>query len=149
MKKFLAAAISTIMLSIPLSNVAAASKSLAESESIQVSNSLERILEKDNVSKEELREYSKRARAELSGKPNLQWKLGAVKNAVKFVVDHHNLIPSKTIRGWVDKYGNKMMDALDTLESGTRIGLQLAFEEAGIPRNVAKAIADFIVTFIL
>lgn len=85
----------------------------------------------------------------MANEPTPQWKLGAVKKAVKFVVNNKSLIPSKKVRGWVSKYGGKMIDALDFVETGTKVGLQLAFEEASIPKNVAKALADFIVTFIL
>ncbi|HLR09327.1 MAG TPA: hypothetical protein VK136_08740 [Bacillota bacterium] len=93
--------------------------------------------------------YSQYAKEEMANEPTPQWKLGAVKKAVKFVVNNKSLIPSKKVRGWVSKYGGKMIDALDFVETGTKVGLQLAFEEASIPKNVAKALADFIVTFIL
>jgi len=88
-------------------------------------------------------------KAEISKQPTPRWKLGAVKTAIKFVVRHSSLVPGKTLRGWVKKYGPKMEKAMDLLENGTRIGLKLAFEEAGIPKKIAAALADFIVTFIL
>lgn len=121
----------------------------SEAKSEHYGNSLEQVMEKDNVSKKEMDEFIKYGKSELSKEPTTYWKLGAAKTAIKFVVDNKALIPGKTLRGWVDKYGGKMMNGIDNLEVASKAGLQLAFEEAKIPRNVAKALADLVVIFIL
>lgn len=138
---------------VPFSNLASASdgSSFRATPISEDENLLKEILEQDGVTDEELEKYSKQAKEHVYAKDGVEinWKLSAVKKAVKFVVDHHELIPSKTIRDYVKKYGNKMIKAMDKLESGTKSGLTKAFKKAGIPDKVAKALADFIVTFIL
>lgn len=146
-KKFLTATLAITLLSIPFSNVAMAAKS--EAKSTQYGDSLEAVLEEDNVSKKEMEEYTEYVSSELSKQPTTYWKLGAAKTAIKFVVDNKALVPGKKLRGWVDKYGGKMMNGIDNLEVASKAGLQLAFEEAFIPKNVAKALADLVVIFIL
>lgn len=154
LKKFLVTALAITLLSMPFSNVAMAAKiefksGKGSNSLVEVSDSLDEILQRDNVSKEELEEYSKYAKSELSKKPTPQWKLGAAKNVLEFIVDNRALIPSKTIRGYVDRWGNNIIDAIDNLEVASKVGIQLALEEAGVPEHVAKAIADFVVRFLL
>ncbi|MFP7492957.1 hypothetical protein SFC66_04135 [Terribacillus saccharophilus] len=153
-EKFVAAGLAITLLSVPFSNVAMAAseaKVTLEASEFQIGDSLRAVWEEDNVSKEEVDKFVNYANTELSkgGEFTVQWKLAGAKKIIKFVVDNKEIVPGKTLRGWVDKYGSKMIDAIDNLEVASKAGLQLAFEEAGIPKNVAKALADFIVTFLL
>lgn len=138
---------------VPFSNLASASDgaSFRESPIAEDENLLKEILEQDGVTDEELEKYSKQAKEYVYAKDGIEinWKLATVKKAVKFLVDHYEIIPSKTLRDFVKKNGKKIIKALDYLEDGTKSGLTKAFKKAGIPEKYAKALADFIVTFIL
>jgi len=74
---------------------------------------------------------------------------GFVKNAFKYLIKHVDIIPSKTIRDAIKKYGNKIISAIDTVESWTWYGIARALTAVGIPDKYADAIADFIVTWLL
>lgn len=137
-----------------VSTDASASSNTSASENTQVSqfvkpSELEKVIQEENLSVEELIAYGNYVQAESSQGNSLYWKGAAVKKAVKFMVDHSNIIPSKTVRNAVDKYGSKIINAIDTAETYTWYGIANALSKAGIPDKYADLIADFIVTFLL
>ena len=62
---------------------------------------------------------------------------------------HLDVIPSKTLRNFLQKYGGKVIDAIDTIDTWTWYGIANALMAVGIPDAAADAIADFIVTWLL
>ena len=115
--------------------------------------SIQDILLEEGVSKAEMDECIKYAREESSKEISTRGAAGAIKSAVKkvvkYLVKHVDVIPSKTVRKAFKKYGNKIISALDTVETWTWYGIARALTAVGIPDSVADAIADFIVTWIL
>lgn len=116
---------------------------------------IQEILEADGVSEEEMQasmEYAKTAAASEQGMMT-RGAAGAIKSAVKktlkFLVKHADVIPSKTVRDAFKKYGGKIVDAIDTVDTWTWYGIARALTAVGVPDNVADMIADFIVTWVL
>ncbi|EIT83979.1 hypothetical protein A374_18129 [Fictibacillus macauensis ZFHKF-1] len=111
---------------------------------------LNKVIKQEKVSKHALDTYKKQAQAAMKTKKiHAAWKVTAVRKAVKFVVTHRNLIPIKAVRNAVEKYGGKMVKAVDTIEVYSWWGLTHAFMKVGIPEKVADMLADFIVKFFL
>lgn len=116
--------------------------------------SIQDILLAEGVSVSEMDECMKYVQEE-SSKQGISTRgiAGAVKSSVKkvlkYLVKHVDVIPSKTVRKAFKKYGNKIISALDTVETWTWYGIARALTAVGIPDSVADAIADFIVTWIL
>lgn len=74
---------------------------------------------------------------------------GAVKKAIKFVVKHLDVIPSKALREAIEKYGGKVIDVIDTIDTWTWYGIATALTAVGAPDSAADLIADFIVDYLL
>lgn len=72
-----------------------------------------------------------------------------VKKAFKFLMKHINIIPFKSLRNAIKKYGGKIINAIDTVETWTWYGIASALIKVGIPDKYADAIADFIVNWLL
>lgn len=120
-----------------------------ESVSIINQNSLESILESDGVTQLELDRYVQDTKEGIATETNERGVVSAAKTVVKFLVKHLDKIPSKTIRDLFEKYGSKIISAIDTVEAWTWYGIASALTAVGIPDSAADLIADFIVTFIL
>lgn len=110
---------------------------------------LDKIIKEENISIRELIIYGNFVKAEISQEATDRWKGAVVKKAVKYMVDHSDIIPSKSLRDIVDKYGSKIINAIDTSETYTWYGIAKALTKAGVPDKYADAIADFIVKFLL
>lgn len=110
---------------------------------------LDQVLAKENLSEKELIEYGNYVKQQSAEGPAERWKGAVVKKAVKYMVDHSNIIPSKTLRNAVDKYGKQIISAIDTAETYTWYGIATALTKAGVPEKYADLIADFIVKFLL
>jgi len=117
--------------------------------SITAPTELDRIIKEENLSVDELIKYGNYVKAETSSEFSIQWKGAVVKKAVKYMVDHSNIIPSKKLRNAVDKYGKNIIKGIDTAETYTWYGIATALSKAGVPDKWADAIADFIVKFLL
>lgn len=110
---------------------------------------LDKVLEKEKLTEKELNKYGNYVKQESAKGVTERWKGAVVKKAVKYMVDHSNIIPSKTVRDAVDKYGKKIISAIDTAETYTWYGIATALMKAGVPDKYADLIADFIVKFLL
>lgn len=161
-KKVLSVALGSSLLLGALGSPAAASKTSAPiSETSQLSqtqntlttsnNELDKAIKAEKVSKKELTQYSLYVKTQVkeTGDVTPEWKLAAVKKAVKFMVDHANTIPIKSVRDAVIKYGSKINNAMDTLEAYSWWAIANALTKAGVPDKYADMIADFIVKYIL
>ncbi|MFP7492459.1 hypothetical protein SFC66_01640 [Terribacillus saccharophilus] len=119
---------------------------------LQEMSELEKILEEDGVTEADMITYGNYVKTQVSqkdGEFSVQWKGAVIKKAVKFMVDHADIIPSKSLRNFVEKNGNKIIRAIDTAETYTWYGLHKAFSAVGIPDKYADALADFIVKYLL
>lgn len=114
-------------------------------------NELAKAIQEENVSAAELMKYKFYVKSQVneSGTVSPEWKLGAAKKAIKFMVDHSNTIPIKSVRNAVEKYGPKINKAVDTMETYSWWGIANALTKAGVPDKYADLIADFIVKYIL
>ncbi|MGK9184818.1 hypothetical protein KXS12_21510 [Priestia filamentosa] len=114
-------------------------------------NELDKAIKAEKVSQKELLRYSLYVKTQVkeTGEVSPEWKLAAVKKAVKFMVDHADTIPIKSVRDAVKKYGSKINNAMDTLETYSWWGIANALTKAGVPDKYADMIADFIVKYIL
>ncbi|KZN99174.1 hypothetical protein ACP2W0_17885 [Pseudobacillus badius] len=114
-------------------------------------NELDKAIKAEKVSQKELTRYSIYVKTQVkeTGEVTPEWKLAAVKKAVKFMVDHADTIPIKAVRDAVKKYGPKINNAMDTLETYSWWGIANALTKAGVPDKYADMIADFIVKYIL
>ncbi|MDZ4993935.1 hypothetical protein GNF80_13300 [Clostridium perfringens] len=120
------------------------------------SSTLDNILRKENIDMNEWSNFANSVKKNSVSDVNSPQERGAVsaipnlvKKAIKYLIKHVNIIPSKTIRDAIKKYGGKIISAIDTVETWTWYGICKALTAVGIPYNVADAIADFIVTWIL
>ncbi|MFV0499070.1 MAG: hypothetical protein ACK5NF_03445 [Bacilli bacterium] len=120
-----------------------------ENVSIINQNSLESILESDGVTQLEWDRYVQDTKEGIATEANERGVVSAAKTAVKFLVKHLDEIPSKTIRNLFEKYGSKIISAIDTVEVWTCYGIASALTAFEVPDSAADLIADFIVTFIL
>ncbi|MDD5950196.1 MAG: hypothetical protein PUC39_10800, partial [Lachnospiraceae bacterium] len=115
--------------------------------------SIQDILKEEGISKTEMDECIIYVKKEVNQGISTRGAVGAVKStvkkAVKYLVKHVDIIPSKTVRNAFKKYGNKIINALDTVDTWTWYGIARALTAVGIPDSIADAIADFIVTWIL
>lgn len=164
-KKVLTFALSSSLLFGALASPAAAASKIANpaptSETSQLdqtqntlttsNNELAKAIKKEKVSQKELTRYSLYVKTQVNqtGEVTPEWKLAAVKKAVKFMVDHADTIPIKSVRDAVKKYGTKINNAMDTLETYSWWGIANALTKAGVPDKYADMIADFIVKYIL
>lgn len=151
-KKVLASTIALVLLSIPFTNVAMAASANKDYEGIESGGSLEKVLKEDDVTQEELDEYQEyvnKKLAEETQKPSPRWKVSTIKKGLEFIVQHKSVIPGKKLRGWVGKYGGKMVDALDNAKVTTKAGLVQAAVKVKVPQHVAEAIVDFLFAFLL
>ena len=131
---------------------ASETKYVESSGSLAVTNNeLAKVIKEENVSYNELMQYKFFIKSQTTetGVVTPEWKLAAAKKAVKFMVDHADVIPVKAVRDAVKKYGGKITNAIDDLETWTWWGLTHAFMKAGIPEKYADMIADYIVKFVL
>ena len=110
---------------------------------------LDKIMQIENLSEVQFIRYGNFVKAQTTDEVNALWKGAIVKKAVKYMVDHSDIIPSKSLRNIVDKYGNKIIKAIDTAETYTWYGIAKALTKVGVPDKYADAIADFIVKFLL
>ncbi|MEA3577708.1 hypothetical protein [Peribacillus frigoritolerans] len=161
-KKVLTVALSSSLLLGALASPAAASKNATPApETSQLdqtqntlttsNNELAKVIKAEKVSQKELLQYSLYVKTSVkeTGEITPEWKLAAVKKAVKFMVDHADTIPIKAVRDAVKKYGSKINNAMDTLETYSWWGIANALTKAGVPDKYADMIADFIVKYIL
>lgn len=161
-KKVLTVALSSSLLLGALASPAAASKKATPApETSQLdqtqntlttsNNELAKAIKAEKVSQKELLQYSLYVKTSVkeTGEITPEWKLAAVKKAVKFMVDHADTIPIKAVRDAVKKYGSKINNAMDTLETYSWWGIANALTKAGVPDKYADMIADFIVKYIL
>lgn len=123
---------------------------------MEYNNSIESILKKENISEKEWNNFINVVRENSITDVNSQKERGIagsvagfVKNAFKYLIKHVDIIPSKTMRDAIKKYGNKIISAIDTIESWTWYGIARALIAVGIPDKYADAAADFIVTWLL
>ena len=114
-----------------------------------VETALADILKADGVSQKEWNDYIKFVKDGISSEPTERGVASTVKKAIKFVLKHLDVIPSKTLRDFLQKYGGKVVDAIDTIDTWTWYGIASALKAVGIPDAAADAIADFIVNWIL
>jgi hypothetical protein len=114
-------------------------------------NELAKAINAESVSRAELMEYKFYVKSQVneSGTVTPEWKLAAAKKAIKFMVDHADVIPVKSVRNAVKKYGTKINNAVDTMETYSWWGIANALTKAGVPDKYADMIADFIVKFVL
>lgn len=117
---------------------------------LQQPSELDRVLKEENITESQLIEYGNYVKEQTGADgAEARWKASAIKKGLKFAIDHANTIPSKAIREAVQKYGNKAISAIDTVEVYTWYGIASALTRVGIPDRYADLIADFIVKFIL
>ena len=114
-----------------------------------VKSALVDILKADGVSQKEWNDYIKFVKDGVANEPTERGGAGGVKKAIKFILKHLDVIPSKTLRNFLQKYGGKVIDAIDTIDTWTWYGIANALMAVGIPDAAADAIADFIVTWLL
>lgn len=141
-KKSICLGLSVLILSTAITPVFAANN-------YKTTQLVNEILKNDNISQKEWNNYIKFVKNEISKEPTERWVGAVVKKVMKYVVKHLDVIPSKTLRKYLEKYGSKVISAIDTIDTWTWYGIANALIAVGIPDNVADAIADFIVTFIL
>lgn len=123
---------------------------------VSKTGSIDSLLKKENISEKEWNSFvnlvkensisdinSSQERGLVSAVPRL------VKKALKYLVKHIDIIPSKTIKDAMKKYGGKIINAIDSVETWTWYGITKALTAAGVPYKYADAIADFIVNWIL
>lgn len=114
-----------------------------------VTSALNDILKADGVSQKEWDAYIKFIKDGVANEPAERGVAGGVKKAIKFILKHLDVIPSKTLRDFLQKYGGKVIDAIDTIDTWTWYGIANALMAVGVPDAAADAIADFIVTWLL
>lgn len=120
------------------------------------SSSIGNILKEENISEKEWNSFvslvkensvseisSSKERGLVSAIPRL------VKKAIKYLIKHIDIIPSRTVRDAIKKYGGKIVNAIDSIETWTWYGITNALTSAGVPYKYADAVADFIVNWIL
>lgn len=111
------------------------------------------VLKSDGVTDAEINDYIQFVKDGANQEPSTRGIGSAVKKAivkaVKFMVKHVNVIPSKKVRKVFKKYGGKIVKAFDTLDTWTWYGIARALTAVGVPDNVADLIADFIIEYLL
>lgn len=112
-------------------------------------NSLEAILKADGVSQKEWNDYINFVNEGVAQEPTERGVAGGVKKAIKYIIKHLDVIPSKTLRDFLQKYGGKVIDVIDTIDTWTWYGIANALMAVGVPDAAADAIADFIVSYLL
>lgn len=113
------------------------------------SSTLEDILKNDGVSQKEWTDYINFVKNGVAQEPTERGVGAGVKKAIKYILKHLDVIPSKTLRNFLEKYGSKVVDVIDTIDTWTWYGIANALMAVGVPDNAADAIADFIVNFLL
>ncbi|ELC8441012.1 hypothetical protein QYB59_000006 [Clostridium perfringens] len=120
------------------------------------SNTLDNILKKENISEKDWSNFVKLVKDNSINDVNSSKERGLVsavpklvKKALKYLIKHIDIIPSKTVREAIQKYGGKIVNAIDSVETWTWYGITNALTSAGVPYKYADAIADFIVNWIL
>lgn len=116
---------------------------------LQNASELDTVLKQEGLSQKQLAEYGEYVKEESSKGPTKRWKGAALKKVIKFTIDHVETIPSKTLREGMKKYGNKVINAIDTIKVYSWYGIASALVKAGVPNKYANLIADFIVKFLL
>ncbi|HHQ2480902.1 TPA: hypothetical protein ACSPJ7_005287 [Bacillus cereus] len=81
---------------------------------------LDAVLKQEGLSQKQLAEYGEYVKEESSKGPTKRWKGAALKKDIKFTIDHIETIPSKTLRMGMKKYGNKVINAIDTIEGDSK-----------------------------
>ncbi|MCM3736009.1 hypothetical protein M3215_09285 [Bacillus cytotoxicus] len=125
------------------------SNSLTESTELDKVLNLDKVLKQENIPQKELVNYRDYVQEQVGKESMKEGKIGAAKKAIKFMVEHSDTIPIKYIRDLVNKYGGKIIEALDVIEVYTWYGITVGLMKVGIPEKYASMIADFIVKFIL
>lgn len=115
----------------------------------EIANSLDEILNNDGVSKKDWNNYIDFVKDGTYQDSNEKGVASGVKKALKFIVKHLDVIPSKTLRDVIKKYGGKVIDVIDTIDTWTWYGIASVLTAAGIPDSAADMIADFIVNWLL
>lgn len=157
--KFASAVLSASLLINPIATLIGENKNIAEANYINTyklnKNNINKIFEKEKVKKEEINNFVEIYEKENKNKIRYQTRVWskiprqAIKNAVKFLVTHHNIIPGKTLREAIKKYGGKFVAAVETVEAETTIVLAKHFMNYGIPEKYAYPVADFIIKYIV
>ena len=101
-----------------------------------VETALADILKADGVSQKEWNDYIKFVKDGISSEPTERGVASTVKKAIKFVLKHLDVIPSKTLRDFLQKYGGKVVDAIDTIDTWTWYGIASALTAVGIPTQL-------------
>lgn len=114
-----------------------------------IESALEEALKADGVSQEEWESYINFVKKGVAQEPSTNGVASTVKKAVKFIVKHLDVLPSKTLRDAFKKYGGKIVDAIDTIDTWTWYGIAKALTAVGVPDSAADLIADFIVTWLI
>ncbi|UKJ83497.1 hypothetical protein H1W83_27935 (plasmid) [Priestia megaterium] len=137
----------------PAAAQAYAAESVEESASnlTVTNNELAKAIKAENVSQADLMEYKFYVKSQVneSGTVTPEGKISAAKKAIKFMVEHADTIPVKSVRDAVKKYGSKINKAVETIETYTWWGIANGLTKAGVPDKYADMIADFIVKYIL
>lgn len=129
--------------------VHAATSNMDTSVYAEVETALETILKADGVSQTEWTDYINYVKTGVEAESSDRGIASGVKKALKFVIKHLDVIPSKTLKDALKKYGGKVIDVIDTIDTWTWYGIASALTAVGVPDSAADLIADFIVNFLL
>lgn len=90
------------------------------------SSILDNILKKENIDMNEWSNFANSVKRNSVSDINSPQERGVVtaipnlvKKAFKYLIKHIDIIPSKTIRDAIKKYGSKIISAIDTVETWT------------------------------
>ncbi|MGL5712296.1 MAG: hypothetical protein ACRCX2_04700 [Paraclostridium sp.] len=148
--KSIALALACVTLATPMLNTASAMEKSVGLNS--VSNVITIINQLDartlDAKPEEWNMFVEQLQQGLENEPQERGLGDVLKSALKFIIRNIDIIPSKTIRDIIKKYGGKIIDVLDTVNAYTYYGLAVAFKTI-MPEKSACALADFLVTWVI
>ena len=113
-------------------------------------SSLESFLKAEGISQKEWNDFISYVKTESAKAPSEKGGIvSKVKNALKFILKHIDVIPSKALREAFQKYFGKIISAVDKISDWSKNGITNALVAVGIPKSWASLIADIIVGIII
>lgn len=155
-KQLLALSLATLMgastLGSSLSTVHAAENTAMSVTMAELTNEftdLESFLKAEGISQKEWNGFISYVRTESAKAPAERGVVSKVKNGLKFILKHLDVIPSKALREAFQKYFGKIISAVDNISDWSKGGITKALVAVGIPKSWASLIADIIVGLII
>lgn len=156
--KIIVAILSSSLIITPISGIIYQNNNIAEAKEnnsykgqIRIKNFLKRQLNLNAKEAEELIQFLEKTKAEGYNSPEAKerGKFSFLRGTFKILVRNVDAIPSSKVRNYIRLHGNKIVDAVDYIESNSIAGATIAFQKVGIPYPQARLLAEFVIFFIL